>query len=166
MAVMNLLTHSKFLHDIDFLSEENNSLLQDRVIADIYCGTGIMGFEAYSRGAQKLLMVDKNGLTLDTAKKTAAKLGIIDDCYFIRSDATRLATPPQKADVIFLDPPYDRALVAPTLKSLADNMWPRNGGVIVVEHSVKEEFDIEKPYKLLDKRKYNNSYITILKAEY
>ena len=166
MAVFNILQHSKFLQEIDFLNEENPSLIQDRVIADIYCGTGIIGFEAYSRGAKTLVFVDKSGMTLDMAKKSAKNMGIDGDCIFIRSSATLLPPPPVKADLVFIDPPYNKDLVAPTLKTLADNMWTRNGGVVIVEHSIKEKFEVKAPYIQLDQREYNNTHITILKVQY
>lgn len=165
-AVFNLLTHSKFLHEIDFLTEENPSLIRDRVIADIYCGTGIMGFEGFSRGAKTLLFVDKNGLTIDMVKKSAKKLGVYDDCIFIRANATQLSAQPVKSDVIFVDPPYNKDLIVPTLKSLADNMWMRDGGVVICEHSIKEKFEPFPPFTILDQREYGHSSITILKVKY
>lgn len=166
MAVFNILAHSKFHSEIDFLTEENPSLLRDRVIADIYCGTGIMGFEAFSRGAKTIIFVDKNGQTLDMVKKSAQKLGVYDECIFNRANATMLAAPPVKADVAFIDPPYNNGLIVPTLQSLAANMWVRDGGVVICEHSTKERFEAFKPYIQLDQREYNNSYITILKVKY
>ncbi len=165
-AVFNLLSHSKFLHEIDFLTEENPSLIRDRVIADIYCGTGIVGFEAYSRGAKTLIFVDKNGQTLDMVKKSAQKLGAYENCLFVRSSAVQLPSPRIKADVIFIDPPYNKDLIVPTLQSLAANMWARDGGVVICEHSIKERFTPFAPYTLLDQREYNNSFITILKVTY
>ncbi len=166
MAVFNILAHSKFHSEIDFLTEENPSLIKDRVIADIYCGTGIIGFEALSRGAKTVLFVDKNGQTVDMAKKSALKLGVYDDCIFIRANATMLSAQPVKSDVIFIDPPYNQNLVVPTLQAVAANMWARDGGVIVVEHNFKEKIEPFPPFTLLDQREYGHTLITILKVNY
>ncbi len=162
-AVFNLLKHGKFLQEIDFLTPDEPSILEGRTVADIFCGTGIMGFEAYSRGAEKLIFIDKNNMTIDLVKKTAAKMNIIEDCNFIRADATALNSTRLRADLIFLDPPYNRALVNPTLKSIALSGLCRDGGVVIVEHSIREKLEESDDYKLLDQREYNNSFISILK---
>jgi len=162
-AVFNLLAHGRFLHEVDFLTEENSSLIDGRVIADIYCGTGIMGFEAASRGAKKLVFVDMNGRTLDTAKENAANLKMMQDCFFMKADATKLPSAPMTADIIFMDPPYEMKLAPATMKSLLENGWIRNGGVVIVEHSKKEDVPEPEGFALLDSRDYNNSRLSIFK---
>ena len=162
-AVFNLLAHGKFLRELDFITEENPSLIHGRVVADIYCGTGIMGFEAASRGAAKLLFVDMNGRTLDVTKENAANLGMSRECIFTRGDATMLPSAPAKADVIFMDPPYEAGLIPPTLKSLVKNGWLRDGGVVIAEHSKRDVIEGVEPFVLLDKREYNNTILSIFK---
>ena len=162
-AVFNLLQHGKFLRQVDFITEETPNLIDGRVIADIYCGTGIMGFEAASRGASNLLFVDMNGQTLDVARKNAANLKLFDECRFIKADATKLPRAPMKADVIFMDPPYEMKLAPPTLISLRENGWLRDGGVVIVEHSKREDIEAPEGFVLLDKKDYNNTFLSIFK---
>lgn len=162
-AVFNLLAHGKFLRQVDFLDEENPNLIHGRIIADLYCGTGIMGFEAASRGAEKLIFVDLNGQTLDIAKKNAANLNIFQDCNFIKADASRLPSPPKKADVIFMDPPYEKNMITHTLQSIYQSKWLRDGGIVIVEHSKREDIVDHENFILLDKKDYNNTYLSIFK---
>ena len=162
-AVFNLLAHGKFLREVDFITEENPNLIQGRIIADIYCGTGIMGFEAASRGAEKLVFVDFNNQTLNVAKKNAYNINFQQNCYFYNADATRLPKAPISVDVIFMDPPYEMKLAPSTMKSLNKNCWIKKGGVIIVEHSKKEDIAETEQFKLLDVRDYNNTKLSIFK---
>jgi len=165
-AVFNLLKHGKFLSQVDFLTEEQPDILNGRVVADIFCGTGIMAFEACSRGATRLLLVDKNQQTLELAQKTAKKIGIFDICTFVRANATTLPAPVTQADLIFFDPPYNKGLVAPSLESIAKNRWLKSGGVVICEHSQQEKIVDFSPFELLDQRSYGHSLISILKLTY
>jgi 16S rRNA (guanine966-N2)-methyltransferase len=162
-AVFNLLQHGKFLHEVDFLTEENPSLIHGRVIADIYCGTGIMGFEAASRGAEKLIFVDMNDRTLDVTRKNAAQMGFTPNCYFVRANAIQLPRPPIQAEIVFMDPPYEMKLISPTLKSLLDGKWLKPGGIAIVEHSKREDILEHEGFQYLDKREYNNTFLSIFK---
>ncbi len=164
-AVFNLLQHGKFLREVNFITEENPSLIHGRIIADIYCGTGIMGFEAASRGAEKILFVDLNGRTLDITKENAENLGITRECMFNKADGTKLPRAPLRCDVIFMDPPYEMKLVPPTMKSLLENGWLRDGAVIIAEHSKKEDIETPEGFILLDKRPYNNTQLSIFKLK-
>ena len=47
-ALFNMLKHGRFLKEIDLISEDGRSIIEGRVIADIFCGTGILGFESSS----------------------------------------------------------------------------------------------------------------------
>lgn len=162
-AVFNLINHGKFLQEVDFLDEENQSLLEGRTIADIFCGTGIVSFEAISRGVEKSILIDLSEQNIACARNNAKNLGVTDKCILLRADATQLPRAQYQCDVVFLDPPYSRNLLQPAIKSIIENNWVRVGGVIIAEHSKKEEPAETPKLKILDSRKYNNSKITILK---
>jgi len=162
-AIFNLLAHGKFLNEVDWLTVENPSILEDRVVADLYCGTGILGLEAFSRGAGTIIFADQNDKSLKIAEKNVEEFRANDKCIFVRTDCDNLPTPPALIDILFMDPPYDRNLVSKTLKSIKHANWLRDNGVIIVEHSKKEEIEEIKGLKILDSRQYNNTVITILK---
>lgn len=163
MAVFNLLAHGKFLHKIDILTEENPSMVQDRIIADIFCGTGILGFEALSRGAKKVVFIDENGESLQTAKTNALNLGVIDQCIFIQSDATNLIRCTIEVDMVLMDPPYNQNLVTPTLESIAKSGWVKKGGLVVAEYGKKDIVKTPESFELLDEREYNNTRLSFFK---
>ena len=87
-------------------------------VLDLYAGSGALGFEAASRGAGSVTMVDNHGpavrqLEANRDKLKAANISIL------RADALSLARDlaarGQRFDVIFLDPPYQQELLAKTL---------------------------------------------------
>lgn len=160
-SIFNLLRHGKFRFHEEYI-ETNDDLLQGATIADLYCGTGIMAFEALSRGAAYAVLVEKNQQTLDLAKHNAAKLGEERNIQPLSSDATLLPTAKRKVDLVFLDPPYKKFLIKPTLQSLEYSKWLKKGTVIFAEHGKTEEVKPLENFIILDRREYNNTHLTIL----
>lgn len=162
-ALFNLLKHGKFLGEIEFYDPESSSLLESRTMLDLYSGTGMFSFESLSRGLGRAIMIDKNEHNINMAKKTAANLGVTDLCKFMRGNATDLPYATEQCDLVFLDPPYGKRLFLPTVKSVIKNDWLKKGGVIIAEHSKREDLQKLKKLETLDSRSYNNTNISILK---
>ena len=132
---------------------------QDAAVLDLFAGTGALGLEAISRGAQRVAFVEQNGKVLDYARRNADDLEVADQCLFLRSDAVRYLERYRGPafDVIFADPPY--ALEAlPRLPELAlPHVAP--GGRLVVEHDVRIAFD---DHALLDtSRPYGRTTVSV-----
>ncbi len=73
---------------------------------DLFAGTGILGFEAASRGAGQVVMVERDAHALDALHKAAETLQAAQ-VEIVRGDAVRFAqTTPRSFDGVFLDPPY------------------------------------------------------------
>ncbi len=97
--------------------------LADSRCLDLFAGSGALGFEALSRGAQHADLVDKSPAVY--AALTAAKQMLqAQDAAVHRGDAlTQLAalansSTPAKYDIVFIDPPFASALAAPALAAL------------------------------------------------
>jgi len=84
--------------------------VEDFKVLDLYAGTGSVGFEAISRGASSVCMVDVSGKLLRTIKETAEKWHIAEKVICRKNDAMRFAMQalqsPEKYDLIFADPPF------------------------------------------------------------
>ena len=160
-AIFNLLKHGKFLQ-WDEMEEDN--ILKGKNVVDIYSGTGILGFEAISRGAGSVTLIDKNDISLSLAKKTAEKFGLENQVNYLKANATNLPVANLKADIVFMDPPYDKNLVKPTMKSLVNAGWLNENAIIVAEHSKKENLKSWRPFDMVDQRKYNNTSVTIFRC--
>ena len=132
--------------------------LEGKTVADVCCGTGALGLEAFSRGADFVTFVD-----LDTKPVTnnLRELKIEDNVKVIRSlgQKVRLAKP---ADIIFVDPPYYNGIADAIMKNVdsigtKDSIW-------FVETEKKHELEFnDSKFELVDVRRYGHSQIHILK---
>ncbi len=105
---------------------------------DLFAGSGALGFEAASRGAARVLMIEREAAAL--AQLRAAKLKLRAENVEIR-DGDALAflagTPDRHFDIAFVDPPYAANLHAAALRVLAP--WLAPDAFVYVEHPVGQE---------------------------
>ena len=106
---------------------------------DLYAGSGAVGLEAMSRGADAVTAVESDRRTARLVEENAAALGFDLDLR-AQPVAAVLATPPAAPyDVAFLDPPYPMPSddVAHVLALLVSHCWVQPGGSVVVERSAR-----------------------------
>ncbi|MDZ7939239.1 MAG: 16S rRNA (guanine(966)-N(2))-methyltransferase RsmD [Rhodoferax sp.] len=99
---------------------------------DAFAGTGALGFEAASRGAQHVQLVEQDSALVDQLKKIQIQLDAIA-VQVVRGDgvaAIRQAAP-ASLDVVFLDPPFDAPLFEPALGGCARVLAP--AGLVYLE---------------------------------
>jgi len=106
-------------------------------VLDAFAGTGALGIEALSRGADRVTFVERDARAIDLITDNVRQCGIGERCAIIRADLRSWAPQGQSFDIILLDPPYDDsdlegALVAAARLAALD-------GVIVIEHSRRVE---------------------------
>ena len=106
-------------------------------VLDIFAGTGALGLESLSRGANSATFIDNTTTEIIRDNVTRAKF---DDCKILRGDfekiLTRLAKENETFDLIFSDPPYARGLAQKSLELVAQlNL---SSGLIIVEHGAEE----------------------------
>ena len=110
---------------------------------DAFAGSGALGFEAASRGAARVLMLERDGKAVATLRAQAAVLPapVVE---IRQADALAfLAGPGENFDLILLDPPFDVDLLGPALQGAATRLNP--GGKIYAESPrdlAPEGFDI------------------------
>jgi 16S rRNA (guanine966-N2)-methyltransferase len=80
---------------------------ENRRCLDLFAGTGALGFEAASRGAAKVVMVESNVPACRALQATKEKLGAVQVDIYQGDAASRIASLNGEFDVVFLDPPYD-----------------------------------------------------------
>jgi 16S rRNA (guanine966-N2)-methyltransferase len=101
-------------------------------VADLFAGSGALGFEALSRGAAHLTFVESDARALAAIRANAAKLGAEDKIAILASSALAL---PRSApfDLIFADPPYASGSGTAAVRAVAEAEWLARGGWISVE---------------------------------
>ncbi|MGF7169121.1 16S rRNA (guanine966-N2)-methyltransferase [Sphingobium xanthum] len=111
-------------------------------VGDFFAGSGALGLEALSRGAESCLFVERDRKALDAIRANAAKLGI-ERPDIRQTDVLALGPAPAPLDVLFMDPPYGTGAGAVALDKLGRLGWVAPGGWISVETGRAETLDIK-----------------------
>lgn len=110
-------------------------------VLDLFAGTGAIGLEAISRGADSCTFVERSGKVLAFARRNAEELGVEDLCVFIRTDAVtylrRYSGP--AFDLIVADPPYDLETMRDMPELALRHVTP--SGLFILEHDRRIFFD-------------------------
>lgn len=99
---------------------------------DLFAGSGALGFEAASRGAKQVIMVEKLAATARQLREQAALLQAEQVSVLEQDAATFLAGKPTPFDVVFLDPPFQQGLLQQTLAALGQG-WLHVGSYLYLE---------------------------------
>jgi 16S rRNA (guanine966-N2)-methyltransferase len=113
------------------------SALSGLSFADLYAGSGAVGLEAASRGADPVLLVEGDARTGQVTRRNAGGLGLPVEVRVAKVETLVRLPPPQRYDVVFADPPY--ALAGPALDevvaALAGGGWLAADALVVLERS-------------------------------
>jgi 16S rRNA (guanine966-N2)-methyltransferase len=106
---------------------------------DAFAGSGGVGLEALSRGAARVVLVDKAVPAIQAIRENAAILAEEGgEVEVFRQDArtavVALARRGRRFDIVYLDPPYDSELYEPMLEALGEGPLLAGEGVVVAEH--------------------------------
>ncbi|MGJ8606280.1 MAG: 16S rRNA (guanine(966)-N(2))-methyltransferase RsmD [Marivita sp.] len=130
-------------------------------VLDLFAGSGALGFEALSRGADALVAIDDGRVSGRLIADNARTLA--EDIRHLKCDATRLPRNTDAAfDLVFLDPPYGKGLGERALASARDGGWIAPDAVIVWEEAAPQ--DAPDGFTLDDHRRYGDTHLTLLRA--
>ncbi len=134
------------------------------LVLDLFAGTGALGLEALSRGAERAVFVETGRVALRLLSENIAKTRREGQTEIIRRDTIKLGLcPGDPATLIFLDPPYGKGLGQRALAAARDGGWIAPGARIVWEEA--EAMDPPDGFTLLDRRRYGTSHLTFLEAD-
>ncbi|MCL2509083.1 MAG: 16S rRNA (guanine(966)-N(2))-methyltransferase RsmD [Oscillospiraceae bacterium] len=150
---------------IDRVKEAVFSIIQfeieGRRVLDLFAGSGQLGIEALSRGAEHAVFIDSDRDAVQVIRRNLEKTKLSDKATLLQTDAlSYLRTGKAKFDAAFLDPPFNRGFLEKVLPLLAPLM--NAGGVIVCESPFEEKLLEEAGgYKLHREYKYGKTKITV-----
>ncbi len=143
--------------------------LVDSFVLDLFAGSGQMGLEALSRGADKAHLVDKSSQAVAVMKKNAQKCKLFDRCRIVTSDYAeflRSVNGKHKYDFIFLDPPYGSGMLQKSLEMIADSDILTEGAWIFCEDETEDIFGgntaLSDCFTVEKQNRYGRIYITVL----
>ena len=130
---------------------------------DLFCGTGAVGLEALSRGADAVLLVDDQPEAVRLARANIERLGAPANVRLLVRDATRLGKARQPFDLIFLDPPYGSGLATAALDSLREGGWLAPEARVIVELAAGEPLEVPPGYEIERERRYGAARFVFLR---
>ncbi len=140
-----------------------HSIVQARCL-DLFAGTGALGFEAASRGAAEVLMIERDKKAF-TSLKQSVEILKTEKVKVIQADALNwLEKMDQVFDIIFIDPPFDQNLVPETLKKLMRSSCVKKGTLIYLEEQQIVEPSILESLKIIKRSKAGQVSYSLLEV--
>lgn len=141
-----------------------------RRVLDLFAGSGQLGLEALSRGAETAMFIDASPDAMAIVKRNAEKCGVFSTCRYLISDYRsylRKAGRRDAWDLIFIDPPYRLDCIGDALRRILDGGVARPGCLIVCESGSPDIFrgdpDLASRFEVVKTARYSITYITVLR---
>jgi 16S rRNA (guanine966-N2)-methyltransferase len=137
--------------------------LDGAAVLDLYAGSGALGLEALSRGAQTVVFVESSPKVLPVLRANLATVGLPGGRVLAGSVPTVVGgPPPARFDLVLADPPYATSAeeVQDVLRALVGGDWLAPGAVVVVERSSREDaWEWPTPLDGLRNRRYGEAQL-------
>lgn len=142
------------------------------MVLDLFAGTGILGIEALSRGAEAAVFIDKSDQSIKIINKNLTLCGCEDICRVFKRDITKGSAFESlmikgRVDLVFIDPPYGKGIIPPVLMMLS-GCGILSGHALAVTESSKNDPLPERSGTLFlsNTRIYGETRIDIYKREH
>jgi 16S rRNA (guanine966-N2)-methyltransferase len=140
------------------------TLLEDARCLDLFSGTGNLSLEALSRGARRVVAVEKSKQSLKILRENLEKLKVPkEDIQVVQDDVFRFLKnfDGEAFDLIFLDPPFTEKWAHELMQALAVSRVFKPGTHIMIESGTKEAIsDQYSPLELLDRRAFGDKTVS------
>lgn len=139
---------------------------------DLFAGSGVVGLEAWSRGAGSVVWVESNARVLKQLKSSVREL-CGTDSGVLRSSALGFARHCEAVggfDIVFADPPYGSstgagASIGELMSTIVERKLLARDGIFVLELAVEEDFEAPGGWCLIDDRKYGRTRLKVFAPE-
>ena len=157
----------------DYLRESVFNILangvEDAVVLDLFAGTGTLGIEALSRGAETAVFVDKAPQAIKILTRNICACCLERRSTILRRDILHglrfLKSIDRAFGLVFIDPPYDKGFVERTMQLLDRTQSTSDRVSIVVEHSRHEALPEKVArFVLCDQRDYGKTLVSFYRA--
>jgi 16S rRNA (guanine966-N2)-methyltransferase len=135
-----------------------------RRVLDLFAGTGSLGIEALSRGAEEAVFVEQGKGALTVLKGNLEALGLQARAWVLPLAAKKgiavLGERGEVFDLIFMDPPYGKDVVGKTIEEIARHGILAAAGVIVAEHASRDRILPPVDLTLSQQRRYGDTTVS------
>ena len=143
--------------------------VEGKSFLDFFAGSGSVGLEALSRGAERVVFIEKDSNMVAAIERNINNYKFNGKSEVIAIDAgkgiRKLHEREEKFDILFADPPYEKGFVKKILHYLEDWMVLTCDGIVVVQHSIRETFHeiLSEHYVLTDQRRSGDTVLSFLR---
>lgn len=139
--------------------------IEGRRILDLFAGSGQLGIEALSRGAESAVFVDADKNAVKIVKENLAKTKLDSRATVVQTDSIAFLSMTDRIfDLAFLDPPYEKGLLQKALSKI--DTLISEGGAVICEHPFREELDENYGSLIKTKEyKYSKTAVTVYRKE-
>lgn len=148
-----------------FNALQSRKSLEGAYVCDGFCGSGALGLEALSRGAEHCLFIDIAPASIALAKANAKGLDVMDHCTFkkLNLGGSFSMQMNQKIDVLFLDAPYNKSLLSPALSSFLTHSLLAGDSFVILESEVGHKGDYGDAFEPVLLKSYGDTQVEILR---
>jgi len=143
--------------------------IKDSKVLDLFAGSGSLGIEALSRGAELAVLGDNSIEAIKVINRNLENTKLTEKSIVINKDYTlllkKLAKDGYKFDVIFLDPPYKSNFAVNAADEIVKLDILNNSGIIIIETDNAENLEKYKKVKIYDVRKYGRVVLVFMRKE-
>ncbi|MBW2306323.1 MAG: 16S rRNA (guanine(966)-N(2))-methyltransferase RsmD [Deltaproteobacteria bacterium] len=134
-------------------------------VLDLFAGSGALGIEALSRGADFAVFVDRSSRAIRMIRLNLSECGLDQRSRVIQGEANRLlrklAASGERFSLILIDPPYEKGLVKKALRMISETGILMPDSMVVTEHRASEPVeDLIENLECFDQRRYGDTAIT------
>ena len=144
---------------------QNN--IRDKIVLDLFAGSGAIGLEFISRGAKKAFLCEKEKKAIEIINKNVQKMHVENKVKIAFMDYRKfLETSNDKYDLVFLDPPYETNFISKSAELIIEKKLLNDDGIIIAETDreervIKELENIE--IEIYDIRKYGRAKLIFMR---
>ena len=142
--------------------------INNAVVLDLFSGSGNLGIEAISNGANKVYFNDKNIKCSKVINNNLTNFNVLDKSIVTTMDYKEAINYYKnnniKFDIVFLDPPYKDMIINEILDSLLKNDLLNNNAIIICE-LIKKDIYYSSNLILFKEKKYGDKYVLIYKYD-
>jgi 16S rRNA (guanine966-N2)-methyltransferase len=153
-----------------FSALDSRGAIADAVVLDLYAGTGALGLEALSRGAEQAVLVERDRRALEAIEANVGHTGFADRARVVRSEVVAFldGPPPPEApfDLVFADPPYDvgAAAIEALVEDLGAPGWLSPGATVSIERPLGSGVVLPKSFRTGWERTFGDTLVVFVEA--
>ncbi len=140
-----------------------------KIVLDLFAGTGALGIEALSRGAQRAVFVERSTRSGTVLRRNIEACRLSGQAEVVSKEVQAglkaLEERGDSFDLIFLDPPYGKGLAYRALGSLSRSPMLSVNALIVAEHSPGEDLSSIPSLERIDRRKYGGTEVSFFRKK-